>query len=73
MRNVIVAGANGFLGSALIQRFIKEDVHIWALSRRNTENICANKNITWIEENNKISLLLLILLQWCKEYLYIKK
>lgn len=51
MKNVIVAGANGFLGSALIQRFINEDVHIWALSRRSTENMCANEHLTWIEEN----------------------
>lgn len=55
MKNVIVAGANGFLGSALIERFMNEDVHIWALSRRNTENICANKNITWIEENSSMN------------------
>ena len=51
MKNIIVAGANGFLGSALIQRLMNEDVHIWALSRRGTENICTDKNITWIEEH----------------------
>lgn len=51
MKNVIIAGANGFLGSALIQRLINNDVHIWALSRRSTEDMCANEHMTWIEED----------------------
>ena len=51
MKNVIIAGANGFLGAALIKRLINEKVHMWALSRRSTEGMCANEHITWIEEN----------------------
>lgn len=42
MKNIIVAGANGFLGKTLIKRLIKEDVHIWAISRTFNDKIFSN-------------------------------
>lgn len=33
MKNIIIAGASGFIGESLIRRFINEDVHIWAIGR----------------------------------------
>lgn len=40
MKNVIVTGANGFIGSALVRELINHDVNVWALDRKD-----ANRNI----------------------------
>lgn len=33
MKKIIISGASGFVGSSLVRRLLKEDVHIWTLDR----------------------------------------
>lgn len=44
MKKVIVSGAGGFVGSALINRLLCEDVHIWALER-------GKKATAWVDSH----------------------
>ncbi len=48
--NVLVAGANGFVGSALIPRLVEEGHHIWALARTHHSSKKHDK-VKWIEGN----------------------
>ncbi len=51
MKNIIVAGAGGFLGSSLIRRLIREDVHIWALVHHFKGGLPDEGKITCIDGN----------------------
>lgn len=33
MKKIIISGASGFVGSSLVRRMVREDVHIWTLDR----------------------------------------
>ena len=39
MKNILITGANGFIGYNLCKTFINEDVTIFALIRKNTNKI----------------------------------
>jgi len=39
MRNIVVVGANGFLGSALVRKFLDLDVHVTAVYNQKKDNI----------------------------------
>lgn len=61
MKKVIVTGANGFIGSALVKELIKQDIEILALDREGcSNNIPKNKNVTFmafdLENINKLNL-----------------
>lgn len=48
MRKILIAGASGFIGHALIEKLLKEeDCHIVALSRRSRDS--NNPRVTWIK------------------------
>ena len=52
MKNVIITGANGFIGSSLIKKLIKKDVNIIAIDLSfDTSNIPENSRIIKIESN----------------------
>lgn len=45
MRNVIIVGANGFLGYHLTQRMIKDGINVYALVNKNTDSLdCIHSN-----------------------------
>lgn len=47
--NILVTGANGFVGQALIKRLVDEGHHITALVRSKKKNKDSHPNINWIE------------------------
>lgn len=50
MKKVIVSGANGFVGSALVHKLVKQGVEVIALDRKgNTNNIDFSSKITFVE------------------------
>lgn len=46
-KNIIVAGAAGFIGTSLIKRLIKDDVHIWAIDY--------SFDYKWIPKSDKVT------------------
>lgn len=57
--NIIIAGASGFIGEALIKRLIKEDVCIWAIGRTFRSDIFYNSDkIKVIQSNDDVFSLL---------------
>lgn len=49
MKNAIVTGANGFIGSALVRELIKHDVNVWALDRKDANsNIPLSTRVTFL-------------------------
>ena len=50
MKNVIVSGANGFIGSALVNKLIEEDIHVLALDVKGcNNNIPSHDLVTYME------------------------
>ena len=57
MKKVIVTGANGFVGSAVIRELIKNDVEVLALCHKIPENKIISELITYKEtyfDKNKL-------------------
>lgn len=53
MKNIVILGAGGFIGSSLVRRFIREDVHIWALDKYFKDGAIPDSNrITRIINNS---------------------
>lgn len=49
MENVIITGANGFIGNLLVKRFVKEGFHVYAAVREGSRcRLLSNENITVI-------------------------
>ena len=60
MKNAIVSGANGFIGSALVRELIQHDVHVVALTRKgHTNNVPVSNLVTIVpfDMDNSIDLL----------------
>lgn len=53
MKNVIVTGASGFIGTTLVNELIKRDYSIVAIDRRFTEDFYNNPNITCVDATDK--------------------
>ncbi|NLJ97229.1 MAG: NAD-dependent epimerase/dehydratase family protein, partial [Clostridiales bacterium] len=50
MRNVIVSGANGFIGSALVNKLIEENIKVLALDMKGCKNnIPSHDLVTYME------------------------
>lgn len=55
MKRIIVSGASGFIGSALVRRLEKEDVHIWALDKVFREGaLPESEKITCLKDSSNI-------------------
>ena len=57
MKNILITGAAGFLGSHLCERFLKEDFHVIGMdnfitgSKKNIESLEKNKNFQFINHD----------------------
>ena len=56
MKNVIISGASGFIGSTLVNELLKRDYNIVAIDRIFSEAFLSNKNITCVDATNKTAL-----------------
>lgn len=52
MKNIVISGATGFLGSNLVKKFIDEEYHVWAVVRPDS-----NKTDILPEETDKFDIL----------------
>lgn len=53
MKNVIVTGANGFIGTTLVNELLKRDYRIIAIDRKFSTDLKNNSNITCIDATDK--------------------
>lgn len=53
MKNVIVTGASGFIGTTLVNELLRREYKIVAIDRRFTDDFLNNPNITCIDATNK--------------------
>ena len=59
MKNVIISGASGFIGSSLVKRLLNEEVHIWTLDKEYREGIFSESDkVTQLNENFDIGKLI---------------
>ena len=60
MKNVIVTGASGFIGTTLVNELLNRKYNIVAIDRRFTDDFLNNPNITrYIPDNTNINAVLL--------------
>lgn len=53
MKNVIVTGASGFIGTTLVNELLNRDYKIVAIDRRFSDDFLKNKNITCVDATDK--------------------
>ena len=57
MKKVVIAGGSGFLGQALTKFFLKENIHVVILSRKNKQSLAGETYVKWDAKN---------LSDWCE-------
>ena len=57
MKKVVIAGGSGFLGQALTKFFLKENIHVVILSRKNKQSLTGETYVKWDAKN---------LSDWCE-------